>query len=143
MFDSPCFGYPAIHVTFITISLGALFALFAWGKTVFDPKESGVYSEFSSVLYAFTASVLSEIIGIIFIVAMPDSLDLFSVMGVRLRLFVYIVFLALGFVFVLVSLMLTKGKMGPIVRLLRIGSIVLVIVNVLGIIGITLCFIRN
>ena len=65
---------------------------------------------------------------------MPDEWEQYYILGTRLRLCIYTIFMLISFVLVFVSLILLRRRNGRVRGVLMIGSIVLLAVNVLGLV---------
>jgi len=128
------YAVPAIFVSVCTIGLGGLFLIVAWCVAISDnSKEIGLY-RYPSALYIYTASVFSDLLGMFVLSVMPDEWEQYYILGTRLRLCIYTIFMLISFVLVFVSLILLRRRNGRVRGVLMIGSIVLLAVNVLGLV---------
>ena len=133
MFGGFDFAVPALLVSLGTVGVGGLVAALAWWMAASDGPARKSGRRFPLALYAFSASVLSDLLGMFVLSAMPDDWDQYHVLGARLPPAVYSLFLLISFTAVIVSVALLWGKQGILKVLLMGGSIVLIVINVLGI----------
>jgi hypothetical protein len=78
--------------------------------------------------------VFSDLLGMFVLSVMPDEWEQYYILGTRLRLCIYTIFMLISFVLVFVSLILLRRRNGRVRGVLMIGSIVLLAVNVLGLV---------
>ncbi len=127
------FGVTAVFVSLCTIVFGGLVTLIAWWTAICDKSTAKYCRRFPAALYTFTISLVSDLIGMAVLSIMPYRWEQYYVLGDRLRPFIYSIFMLISFAAVIISALLLRGKNGKVIRVLVIGSAVLIVVNVIGI----------
>ena len=135
MFGGLDFALPATLVSVGTIGFGGLFALFAWLVAALDHSGNRGLLRYPASLYAYTASVLSVIVGMVVLSVMPYEWEQYHILGKRLSPCVFSVSLIVSFVAVVICMILLRGRNGQVKGVLAIGSTILVIVDVTGFLG--------
>jgi hypothetical protein len=123
----------AMLITWGTISVGGCFALAAWTMTG-DESGDACPRKIPMSLLAFTASVSTDLVGFAIVVALHLMKDSF-LYGVSLEQPVWQTALVLSFMLLLVGMVLLRRDASSAVRrVVKIGSIVVLIVNLLGLV---------
>jgi len=128
-----------------TIGLGGVFVVMAWVQ-VLEMRAANGRCRVPAALYAFTASVCVDLLVFIGIIIascnsvaisrnFPDLLD-YKLFGVILVDAVWFFSLVVSFCFLIVSIVLVRRESGPGIRIMKIGSRILFITSLLGLIGI-------
>ena len=125
------FAIPAEFVSFSTIGLGTLFVL----RTLFivlRDRIKGKQWRVPIALIPFTASVGVAFIGLVALKYIPHDLLGSKILGWNLVSFVWSCFLVGSSAFVLLSVVLVRKDSGPAKHTVRMGSITLLVIAVLG-----------
>lgn len=119
------FFVPALFTTLFTICVGGLLLVTAWAQVLIEPPPEAP-RRIGTGLLAFTAAVLVDAMAIPIVWEISD--DQKSV--------VWTLFLLVSFACVIASRLLVNRNFGPSKRLVKIGSMLLVIFDFLGFLGI-------
>jgi len=119
------FFVPALFTTLFTICVGGLLLVTAWAQVLIEPPPEAP-RRIGTGLLAFTAAVLVDAMAIPVVWGISD--DQKSV--------VWTLFLLVSFACVIASRLLVNRNFGPSKRLVKIGSILLIIFDFLGFLGI-------
>jgi hypothetical protein len=131
MFEGFDFAIPALFVTVGTIGLGGFFGLLAWADTArASVTEDG--RRILPALYAFTASVCMDVLGLVVLSVIPFNLRNQYILGARLAPCVYSFFIIISFVLVIISLVLVRRDSGAVKDSVQTGSRALFVLDVLG-----------
>jgi hypothetical protein len=126
------FAIPAEFVSFSTIGLGTLFVL----RTLFivlRDRIRGKQWRVPAALIPFTASVGIAFIGLVVLSHLPYEMTGREVfLGWNLVSFVWTCFLIGSFAFALLSIVVVRWDSGPAKHTVRMGSITLLVLAVLG-----------
>jgi hypothetical protein len=131
MFEGFDFGIPALFVTVGTIGLGGPFVLMAWADTARALATKDV-RKVPPALYAFTASVCTDVLGLVVLSVIPFDLRNQHIWGARLAPCVYSLFIISSFVFVIISLVLVRRDSGAVKDFVQNGSRALFALDLLG-----------
>ena len=131
MFEGFEFGIPALFVTAGTIGLGGFFVLMAWADTAraLATKDG---RPIPPALYTFTASVCTDLLGLVVLSVIPFDLGNQYILGVRLVPCVYFFFIITSFVLVTISLVLVRRDSGRVKDSVQSGSRALFVIDTLG-----------
>lgn len=121
MWSGFTFGVPAFFITAFTNLLGGILLVSAWVKFTSERSPDGKRSV-PAALNMFTAAVFLDWIGIIFFLLAPEGL----------QEIVWSLFLVSSFAFVIACVALVRRGSWPGRRIVQVGSVSLLVVNVLG-----------
>jgi hypothetical protein len=133
-FDSLSFYVPAMFVTVGSMVIGGLFVLVAWTNVINDPTMKRNLEPQKGV-YAFTASVALDVITIPIVRALPYEWEHDTVLGIPYIECIWSLLLIAGIVCLVMSMVLVRGRSGPGLVAVKVGSKVLSAIVVIGLIG--------
>jgi hypothetical protein len=120
------FYVSGMFISVLTVALGGLFLVIGWAKVLIAPdSERGKTAISLSIL---TLAVLLDIIALSVVLLVPNDI----------KYPVWLVFLIASFTSVIISTILVRRESGPEKGIVKVGSIALCVVNVLGFIGLIL-----
>ena len=130
------FGLPEIFVAVFSILIGGVFVAMAW-KDVVRVYVTTANCRPPTALYAFTTSVFMYLMSLGSFVLIPDDILYYRhFAGLQISDCVLSLFVACGFLFLIISIVLVRRNSEPGTRMVAIGSKALFVISLLGFIGI-------
>lgn len=128
-------GIPVMLVAVCTVGLGGLFTLVAWKEIVCDWHKSSRW-DVSAAVHAFSAAVYLIPLDVLFLKLTSSVLDERYFHAIPLAAIVDLFVVAASFILVTTSMVLVRRNSRPGNRAVRMGSMVLFVVDAVGCIGV-------
>jgi hypothetical protein len=119
------FYVPALFTTLVTIGLGGLFLVAAWAQVLIEPPPEDP-RQIETGLLAYTAAILMAALAIPAVYGVGDGQ----------KALVWMFFLLVSYACMITSAVFVRKNFGPSKQIIKIGSIVLIVIDFLGILGI-------
>ena len=119
------FYVPAVFTTMLTVGVGCFFLVTAWAQVLLEPPpEAPRMIELG--LLAFTVAVLLDVITLPVMLEVSDAE----------RATIWLLLVAGSFVLAIVSRWFVRQSSAPGRRMVKIGSVFLMIINFMGLLGV-------
>jgi hypothetical protein len=131
MFEGFGFAIPALFVTFFTIGVGGIFVVIAAVMAAVDRSANSYRSKMPMSLFLLGAAVFLQAVTIFALDHIPYAMQDRYVLGTQLPRFVWSCFLGTSFASTLASALAAQWA-EPVGRIVRIGSVALLIIFAIG-----------